>query len=110
LASNCPGRADQASSQHAGDEKCWIKALPALGIRFPLENIRGEVNTAKTLLSTALSVKRLYFGIPIGAVDFWIAEEAWQAVQGEIPPLEKMRGWRCWLSLDLSHLDRANLR
>ncbi len=55
--------------------KCWPKALPALGITFPIENVRGQVKTAKVLLSTSLSVKRLYFGIPIGATEFWIAEE-----------------------------------
>jgi phage terminase large subunit-like protein len=83
------------------NEACWKKALPALGITFPIENIRGEVNTARSLLSTAMSVKRLYFGIPTGSIDFWIAEEAWAAVQGkvELPTLKKCR---CWLSLDLS--------
>lgn len=83
------------------DEACWPKSLPALGITFPIENIRGEVNTAKVLLSTSLSVKRLYFGIPVGAVAFWIAEEAWAEVQGEVDP-DDLRGYRCWLSLDLS--------
>jgi phage terminase large subunit-like protein len=83
------------------DESCWQKSLPALGITFPIENIRGEVNTAKVLLSTALSVKRLYFGIPVGSVAFWIAEEAWAAVQGEVNP-DALKGCKCWLSLDLS--------
>jgi phage terminase large subunit-like protein len=83
------------------NEKCWQKALPALGVTFPVENIRGEVATAKVLLSTALSVKRLYFGIPIGSVEFWIAEEAWAAVQGPVDPA-KLKGRPCWLSLDLS--------
>lgn len=83
------------------DESCWQKALPALGITFPIENIRGEVNTAKQLLSTALSVKRLYFGIPIGSTDFWIAEEAWSSVQGKVDP-KALRFQKCWLSLDLS--------
>lgn len=83
------------------DERCWPKALPALGITFPIENVRGEVNTARVLLSTALSVKRLYFGIPVGATEFWIAEEAWVAVQGEVDPA-KLKGCKCWLSLDLS--------
>lgn len=83
------------------DEACWPKALPALGVTFPVENIRGEVNTARVLLSTALSVKRLYFGIPVGSVEFWIEEEAWAAVQGPVDP-EKLKGKRCWLSLDLS--------
>lgn len=83
------------------DESCWPKALPALGITFPIDNIRREVSTAKILLSTKMSVQRLFFGIPVGSVDFWIAEEAWSAVQGEVD-LEKMRGLPCWLSLDLS--------
>jgi phage terminase large subunit-like protein len=95
-------RVDQADRETVFDtESCWPKALPALGITFPIENIRGEVNTAKQLLSTALSVKRLYFGIPVGAVDFWIVEEAWAEVQGEVDPAA-MKGRKCWLSLDLS--------
>lgn len=83
------------------DESCWAKSLPALGITFPIENIRGEVNTSKVLLSTQMSVKRLYFGIPIGAVDFWIDEQAWLEVQGEVNP-DDFKGCQCWLSLDLS--------
>lgn len=83
------------------NEACWQKALPALGITFPIENIRGEVNTAKVLLSTSFSVKRLYFGIPIGAADFWIDEAAWMEVQGRVVPAEQ-KGRKCWLSLDLA--------
>ncbi len=95
-------RVDKADREAVFDnEACWQKALPALGITFPVENIRGEVNTARVLLSTAMSVKRLYFGIPIGSADFWIAEEAWAAVQGPVDP-EDMRGLPCWLALDLS--------
>ncbi|MFY9292701.1 MAG: terminase TerL endonuclease subunit [Methylorubrum rhodinum] len=95
-------RVDKADRETVFEnEACWPKALPALGVTFPVENIRGEVNTAKQMLSTALSVRRLYFGIPVGAVEFWIAEEAWQAVQGAVVPAE-MKGRPCWLSLDLS--------
>lgn len=95
-------RVDKADRENVfTDEACWPKALPALDITFPRENIRGEVATARVLLSTAMSVKRLYFGIPTGAVDFWIDEEAWSAVQGHVDPAE-LRGLPCWLSLDLS--------
>lgn len=79
----------------------WSKALPALGITFPVENIQGIVNTAKQLLSTAISSKRLYFGVPFGSTEFWIAEDAWMAVQGVVD-VEAMRGLPCWLALDLS--------
>ena len=95
-------RVDKADRETIFDnEQNWQKALPALGITFPIENIRGEVNTAKQLLSTALSVKRLYFGIPVGATEFWIAEEAWLAVQGAVN-VPALKGCKCWLSLDLS--------
>lgn len=95
-------RVDKADRETVfDDERCWVKALPALGVTFPIENIRGEVNTARVLLSTALSVKRLYFGIPVGSAEFWIAEEAWSSVQGTVQEAS-MKGRRCWLSLDLS--------
>ncbi len=95
-------RVDKADREKVFDnEACWKKALPALGITFPIENVRGEVNTARSLLSTAMSVKRLYFGIPTGSVDFWIAEEAWAAVQGKVD-FPALRKCKCWLSLDLS--------
>jgi phage terminase large subunit-like protein len=95
-------RVDKADREAVFEnEACWEKALPALGITFPIENIRGEVNTARELLSTAMSVKRLYFGIPTGSVDFWIAEEAWAAVQGKVNEAD-LSGCKCWLSIDLS--------
>lgn len=95
-------RVDTADRETVFDnESCWIKSLPALGITFPIENIRGEVASAKTKLSTAMAIKRLYFGIPTGSVDFWIDEDSWVAVQGEVDE-EKLKGCRCWLSLDLA--------
>lgn len=83
------------------NEAVWAKALPALGVTYPVENVRQRVNTAKLMLSEALSTKRLYFGIPVGTDGFWISEEAWNAVQGVVDE-KAMRGNRCWLSLDLS--------
>lgn len=83
------------------NEACWPKALPALGVTFPIENIRGRVKTAQVLISDALSVKRLYFGIPVGSAEYWIEESAWRAVQGKVDPAEH-KGEPCWLALDLS--------
>jgi phage terminase large subunit-like protein len=79
-------RVDKADRETVFEkEACWAKALPALGVTLPLiANIREEVQTARTRLSTASSVKRLYFGIPTGAADFWIDEESWAAVLGSI--------------------------
>jgi phage terminase large subunit-like protein len=86
------------------NEACWGKSLPAIDITYPIANIREEVATAKTRLSTAASVKRLYFGIPTGAADFWINEESFGAVLDVIDDetMQLLRGCRCWLSLDLS--------
>jgi phage terminase large subunit-like protein len=95
-------RVDKADRETIFDnEAAWGKALPALDVTFPRENIRGEVNRARTLISTAMSVKRLYFGIPTGSVDFWIDEAAWAARQEAVDPKD-FRGCPCWLSLDLS--------
>jgi phage terminase large subunit-like protein len=96
-------RVDKADRENIFDRpEVWGKALPALGVTFPLENIVGSVNRARTLTSTAMSVKRLYFGIPTGSVDFWIDEAAWASVLGVVNPAD-FKGCPCWLSLDLSN-------
>lgn len=95
-------RVDKADVETVFDnEQCWVKALPALGITFPIENIRGEVITAKQRVSTAMSVKRLYFGVATGTTDFWIDEDSWLSVQGKVDE-DTLVGCKCWLSLDLS--------
>lgn len=95
-------RVDKADREGIFDnEAAWVKALPALGVTYPIDNIREMVQSARTLISTASSTKRLYFGIPTGAADFWIDEEAWAAVQGAVDARE-MKAKPCYLSLDLS--------
>lgn len=86
------------------NEACWGKSLPALGVTYPVTNIREAVEEARTRLSKAASVKRLYFGIPAGAADFWIAEEKWAKVLGKVDDaaIAVLKGCKCWLSLDLS--------
>lgn len=83
------------------DEAVWPKAMPVLGLTFPIENVRGEVAASEHRMAKALSVKRLYFGIPVGSSEYWIDLDAWESVQDSVDP-EKMRGKPCWLSLDLS--------
>ncbi|WP_284277400.1 terminase large subunit [Sphingobium jiangsuense] len=95
-------RVDKADREAVFEnEACWAKALPALGETFPVDNLRTVVAGASLRPSTKSSVKRLYFGIDIGAADFWIAEESWAAVQGAVDE-RAMRGRKCFLSLDLS--------
>jgi phage terminase large subunit-like protein len=83
------------------DESCWVKALPALGITYSIENIRSLVVTAKQQISTQLTTKRLYFGIPVGSAGFWTSQTAWNDSQGKVDE-EKMKGRPCHLALDLS--------
>jgi phage terminase large subunit-like protein len=98
-------RVDKADRETVFDnETCWGKSLPALGVTYPITNIREAVEAARTRPSKASSVKRLYFGIPLGAADFFINEEDWAAVLGVVDDekMGELRGCRCWLSLDLS--------
>src|SRR5262249_45882097 len=83
------------------DESCWPKALPLIGITYPIENVRNAVNSAKHRIATSLTTKRLYFGIPVGSSEYWIDLDSWEAVQGSVDE-EEMKGKTCCLALDLS--------
>lgn len=83
------------------DESCWPKALPCLGLTFPIENVRIEVNSSRHSVGTMLNTKRLYFGIPVGSSEYWIDLDSWEAVQGRVDE-EAMRNKPCWLGMDLS--------
>jgi len=95
-------RVDEKDRETVFDnEDCWQKALPALGVTYPVDNIRKRVATARLMLSEALATKRLYFGIPGSTDGFWTTEEAWESCQGVVDEAE-MVGSPCWLGLDLS--------
>lgn len=81
------------------DEKCWIKALPAVGITYPIENVRKRVQSAKHMASERLATERLFFGRPVGSSGFWIDEDKWRASLGEV---DDTLGHKCFLGLDLS--------
>ncbi|MEO0343026.1 MAG: terminase TerL endonuclease subunit [Pseudomonadota bacterium] len=81
------------------DESCWIKALPALGVTYPIENVRKRVQSSKHMASERLATERLFFGRPVGSSGFWIDEDKWRASLGEIGDVS---GQKCFLALDLS--------
>jgi phage terminase large subunit-like protein len=83
------------------DETCWVKAMPCLDLTFPRENVRIEVNSSKHSMGTLLNTQRLYFGIPVGASEYWIDLDAWEAVQGRVDE-EEMIDCPCWLGMDLA--------
>jgi len=95
-------RVDEKDRETVFDnEAVWAKALPALDVTYPIDNVRKRVNTARLMLSEALSTKRLYFGIPVGTEGFWTTQEAWESCQGIVDE-KQMLGSPCWLGLDLS--------
>lgn len=83
------------------DESCWIKSMPLIGITFPYDNVRMEVNSSRHSVGRLLNTKRLYFGIPVGASEYWIDVDAWERVQGEVDAVAR-KGNHCWLGMDLS--------
>ncbi|MCV9960743.1 terminase large subunit [Pararhizobium sp. BT-229] len=83
------------------DESCWPKSMPCLGITFPIENVRIEVNSARNSVGARLSTERLYFGVPVGASEYWIDLDAWDAVQGSVS-LDDAENREVYLTLDLS--------
>ncbi|MDY7025191.1 MAG: terminase TerL endonuclease subunit [Pseudomonadota bacterium] len=83
------------------DESVWVKALPALGVTFDAENLRGKVKRAANDAATRLSLLRLYFGIPVGSSSHWVDEDAWLACIGEIDE-DHVKDQPCYLALDLS--------
>jgi phage terminase large subunit-like protein len=83
------------------NEGVWRKALPALDITYPAENIRDELNKAKGLPSRLDTIKRLYFGLRVGVADAWIDYPTWKSVIGVLDD-EELATLPCWLGLDLS--------
>ncbi|WP_336067195.1 terminase large subunit [Nitratireductor rhodophyticola] len=84
------------------DESCWVKALPALGVTYPIENVRRRVQTAKHDASERLTTERLYFGKPVGSSGFWLEDEsAWRGVQEPVSE-DDYKEILCFLALDLS--------
>lgn len=89
------------SDKPLDDETCWPKSLPALGVTFPVANIRGEVEKSRRMASKRLAVLRLYFGVPVGSASHWIDEDAWDACLGDVTD-DDIEGLPLWLGLDLS--------
>lgn len=83
------------------DESCWPKAMPLIGLTFPWENVRLEVQSSRHSVGRLMYTKRLYFGIPVGESEYWIDIDAWEKVQGTVNA-EHMKGLPCWLGMDLS--------
>lgn len=83
------------------DEGVWRKALPALDITFPADNVRDAITKANGLPGDLTTIQRLFFGLRVGVADCWIDLPLWNSVQGDLDDAE-LAGLPCWLGLDLS--------
>lgn len=83
------------------DEACWPKAMPLIDAVLPRDNVRDMVVTAQRSMATRLMVQRLFFGIRVGAAEYWIDLDSFEACLGKVDPRDYL-GCDCWLSLDLS--------
>ncbi len=80
----------------------WPKAMPALGITYPWDNIHAEVASARTNPANLARLLRLFMGVPTGAVEFWMDDP--EMFERALRPvsIEELIGLRGWLALDLS--------
>lgn len=84
------------------DEACWIKANPSIGTTFDAEWLRARVRGAIQMPSREGLIRRLHFCQPTDAAAHWIGQDLWDAAQTAFD-IEQMRGFPCWLGLDLSN-------
>jgi hypothetical protein len=95
-----PGSTRRTARTVFDNEDCWAKALPALGITFPIENIRGEVNTARSALDGDVGQAALLRD------PNWVGrflDRRGGVGRGSRRRSTRQRcGRKCWLSLDLS--------
>jgi hypothetical protein len=83
------------------NEACWGKALPALGITFPITNIREAVQTAKTRLSTAIVGQAPLFRHSDRRGRL-LDQRGGSGRPSSATSTRRRCAARCWLSLDLS--------
>jgi phage terminase large subunit-like protein len=82
-------------------ESCWPKANPSLGVTFQLKYLRELGQQAKGMPSKEAVVRRLNFCQWTDAHSPWIAQDIWDAAQGEVLP-DQMAEFPCYLGVDLS--------
>lgn len=85
-------------------EACWPKANPSLeesdlpGMKY----LRDQVSGARGMASKASIVRRLNFCEWVAADNPAIARDVWEAIQTREFDLERLRGRRCYMGMDLA--------
>ncbi len=88
-----------------GDEKCWPKANPNLGVSISPRYLRGLVAEAREIPAKQNIVARLNFCVWTEQATRWLPLERWDGCSGELAPAalaEQLRGRECWGGLDLA--------
>lgn len=83
------------------DPKCWIKAIPNLGVSVKPDWVQARVNEALAVPSKQVLVKTKQLNIWCDAVTSWISDKAWNLCAKPVTPAN-LKGRRCFLALDLS--------
>jgi len=86
-----------------GDESCWIKANPNLGVSIQFPFIREQVQEARGMPSKEGLVRRLHFCQWTESENSAIPRATWMACEGDVDPDALCAaGFPCFGGLDLS--------
>ncbi len=83
------------------DEAVWQQANPALGDFRSLEEMRISCQRARAIPAQENTFRRLYLNQWTEQADRWLSLATWDRCQ-VVLDVEKLRGRRCYLGLDLS--------
>lgn len=84
-----------------GDQSCWRKANPLLGVTITEDYLRDVVAQARAIPGKRNGILRLHFCVWTDAQTAWIGREKWEALEDPSLRMEDFAGARCWLGLDL---------
>src|SRR5262245_357505 len=84
------------------DEKVWRQANPALGDFRSIEEMRIACVRAKEIPAQQNAFRRLYLNQWTEQASRWVTLEAWDACRDDALTLERLKGRRCYVGMDLS--------
>jgi phage terminase large subunit-like protein len=84
-----------------GDESCWQKANPNLGVSVSLDYLREQYRAAERTPSLQVNFKTKHLNLWTDASAVWLPQEIWQqGAQGTLPI--GLLGRKAWGGLDLA--------
>jgi len=84
------------------DPAVWPKANPLLGVSITEKYLAEQVREATGMPAKESIVRRLNFCEWVDAANPWIDGNLWRRCEIDFDPVERLRGQRCALAIDLS--------